>query len=371
VNQLFQWPPSWATLYLLPALFVGFTVHELAHATVAFVLGDTSQVERNRLSFNPLRHVSWLGMLAFLLIGLGWAKPVWVDQARFRIKNRDLGMFLVSIAGVTANFATALLVLLGMAVTMTVVWMSSGSSLYDVLQFMMPLDLGPDARGVAVALSYYMLMVNLLLGLFNLLPLPPLDGFQALQSLYRWLRHATDRTRAAEVAPRATVEVASGDLAARSPAKIHFDIGLEYQREGQWDEAIARYRQAIEHDEDFALAYYNQGLAYWAKDRPALATSAFRAARQTGDDAEVRIQAGLRLRELAEEEQGAPAQNRPPPLPLEPGHEAETVTGTGYSLDPALTRRVWLRLAVGGMAMLVLAVAAWLVVTAVTLAAMV
>jgi Zn-dependent protease len=345
-------------------------VHELAHATVAFVLGDTSQVERNRLSFNPLRHVSWLGMLAFLLIGLGWAKPVWVDQTRFRIKNRDLGMFLVSIAGVTANFATALLVLLGMAVTMTVVWMSSGSSLYDVLQFMMPLELGPDARGVAVALSYYMLMVNLLLGLFNLLPLPPLDGFQALRSLYRWLRRATDRTRAVEDVPWGTAEVASGDLAARSPAKIHFEIGLEYQRAGQWDEAIARYRQAIEHDEDFAQAYYNQGLAYWAKDRPSLATSAFRAARQSGDDAEVRIQAGLRLRELAEEEHGAPGLHRPPPIPLELGHEAETVIGAGYSLDPALTRKVWLRLAAGGMAMLVLAVVAWLVVTAVTLEAM-
>jgi Zn-dependent protease len=371
VSQLFQWPPSWTTLYLVPALFVGFTVHELAHATVAFVLGDTSQVERNRLSFNPLRHVSWLGMLAFLLIGLGWAKPVWVDQTRFRIKNRDLGMFLVSIAGVSANFATALLVLLGMSVTMTVVWMSSGSSLYDVLQFMMPLELGPDARGVAVALSYYMLMVNLLLGLFNLLPLPPLDGFQALQSLYRWLRRAMDRTRAVEDVSPGTVEVATADLAARSPAKIHFDIGLEYQRAGQWDEAIARYRQAIDHDEDFALAYYNQGLAYWAKDRPALATSAFRAASLSGDDVEVRIQAGLRLRELAEEQQGARALYRPQPLPLEPGNEAEMVTGTGYTLDPALTRRVWLRLAVGGMAMLVLAVAAWLVVTAVTLAAMV
>jgi Zn-dependent protease len=346
-------------------------VHELAHAAVAFVLGDTSQVERNRLSFNPLRHVSWLGMLAFLLIGLGWAKPVWVDQTRLRVKNRDLGMFLVSIAGVTANFATALLVLLGMAVTMTVVWMWSGASLYDVLQFMMPLELGPDARGLAVALSYYMLMVNLLLGLFNLLPLPPLDGFRALQSLYRWLRSATDHTRAAEGARLRTAEVASGDLASRSPAKIHFDIGLEYQRKGQWDEAIARYRQAIEHDEGFSLAYYNQGLAFWAKDRRELAASAFRAARRSGDDAEVQIQADLRLSELAEEEQGAPALHRPLPLPLEPGHGLETVTGTGYSLDPALARRVWLRLAVGGMAMLVLAVVAWLVVTAVTLAAMV
>jgi hypothetical protein len=76
------------------------------------------------------------------------------------------------------------------------------------------------------------------------------------------------------------------------------------------------------------------------------------------------------LRELAEEEHGAPGLHRPPPIPLELGHEAETVIGAGYSLDPALTRKVWLRLAAGGMAMLVLAVVAWLVVTAVTLEAM-
>ena len=71
--NVFRWPPGWATLWLLPALFIGFTVHELAHALVAFLLGDTTQVERNRLSFNPLRHVSWVGMATFLLIGIGWA----------------------------------------------------------------------------------------------------------------------------------------------------------------------------------------------------------------------------------------------------------------------------------------------------------
>ena len=110
-------PPSWTTLLYLPALFVGFTVHELAHALVAYLLGDTSQVERKRLSFNPLRHVSWLGMVVFLLFGFGWAKPVWVDPNRFRIENRDFGLFLVSIAGACANLLLAFLAFLGIMST--------------------------------------------------------------------------------------------------------------------------------------------------------------------------------------------------------------------------------------------------------------
>ena len=65
MEDLIHWPPSLSTLLLLPALFVGFTVHELAHALVAYLLGDTSQVEKKRLSFNPLRHVSWLGLVVF------------------------------------------------------------------------------------------------------------------------------------------------------------------------------------------------------------------------------------------------------------------------------------------------------------------
>ena len=96
MGDLLHWPPNWSTVLLLPALFVGFTVHELAHALVAYLLGDTSQVEGNRLSFNPLRHVSWVGMVVFLLFRFGWAKPVWMDASRFRIKNQAFGMFQVA-----------------------------------------------------------------------------------------------------------------------------------------------------------------------------------------------------------------------------------------------------------------------------------
>lgn len=381
MGDLINWPPSWSTVLLLPALFAGFTVHELAHAFVAFSLGDTSQVERKRLSFNPLRHVSWVGMVVFLLFRFGWAKPVWVDARRFRIKNRAFGMFLVSIAGATANLLTGLLALLGMTVTVMVVWMVTGSSPVEVMQFLMVSEPGPDAQGVAVALSYYMMMVNLLLAFFNLLPLPPLDGFQAAISLVGAIRTAVRRDPAGEPPAQlvgsteavgdAVGETGAGELADRSPAQIHFDIGLEYQRAGQLDEAIARYRQATAHDEHFALAYYNLGLAYWAKGRISLAVSAFRAALQSGGPASIQAQADLRLRELAQAEQDAGAEPGSAPPPLEPPRAAEAALEALRPLDPAMERRVWLSLLAGGTGMVLLAISAWFYTTAVVLMSLV
>jgi len=381
MGDLINWPPSWSTLLLLPALFAGFTVHELAHAFVAFSLGDTSQVERKRLSFNPLRHVSWVGLVVFLLFRFGWAKPVWVDARRFRIKNRAFGMFLVSIAGATANLLTGLLALLGMTVTVMVVWTVTGSSPVEVMQFLMVSEPGPDAQGVAVALSYYMMLVNLLLAFFNLLPLPPLDGFQAAISLVGAIRTAVRRDPAGEPAAQlvgstgavgdAVGETGAGELADRSPARIHFDIGLEYQRAGQLDEAIARYRQATAHDAHFALAYYNLGLAYWAKGRISLAVSAFRAALQSGGPASIQAQADLRLRELAHAEQDAVAKPGSVPPPLEPPKAAEAAPEALRPLDPAMERRVWLSLLAGGTGMVLLAISAWFYTTAVVLMSLV
>jgi Zn-dependent protease len=381
MGDLIGWPPSWSTVLLLPALFVGFTVHELAHALVAFSLGDTSQVERKRLSFNPLRHVSWVGMVVFLLFRFGWAKPVWVDSRRFRIRNRSFGMFLVSIAGATANLLTGLLALIGMTATVMVVWMVAGSSPVEVMQFLIPSEPGPDAQGVAVALSYYMMMVNLLLAFFNLLPFPPLDGFQAAISLIGAIRMAVRRDPAGESPAQsagfadavgdAVGEAGADELEDRSPAQIHFDIGLEYQRAGELDEAIARYRQAIAHDEQFGLAYYNLGLAYWAKGRIPLAVSAFRAALRSGGPASIRLQADLRLRELAFVEQGSGAELGSVPPPLEPSKAAEAEPEAPRPLDPAMERRVWLSLLAGGIGMALLAISAWLYTTAVALMSLV
>ncbi|MGD9145757.1 MAG: tetratricopeptide repeat protein [Anaerolineae bacterium] len=402
--DLLHWPPSWSMLLLLPALLVGFTVHELAHGLVAYLLGDTSQVERNRLSFNPLHHISWVGMVVFMLFRFGWAKPVWMDASQFRIKNQAFGMFLVAVAGSLANLLTGLLALLGVSTTAMIVWMSTGADPMDVWEFLMASDPGLDAQGLAVALSGYMVMVNLALAFFNLLPLPPLDGFQAVVSLVAAIRAAlghgvavapvfrptppsiavTDAAseqpgREQEAGQPAAGEPASreaergeptaGDVDARTPAQIHFDIGLEYQKVGQLDEAIARYRQATAHDEQFAMAYYNLGLAYWAKGRIPLAVSAFRAALQAGGDMAVRVQAEFRLRELADidpEQEGDPGTVPPP---LVPGQSVQPVAETAPALDRAVVRRVWISLAAGGIALAALAFGAWMVVTLVALMA--
>lgn len=368
IGNLINWPPTWSTLLLLPALFVGFTVHELAHALVAFILGDTSQVERKRLSFNPLRHVSWLGMVAFLLIGLGWAKPVWVDRTRLRIKNPNAGMFLVSIAGSAANLLTAVLVLVAMSVTVTVIWGLTGTSPFEILEFFMVEEAGLDAQGLVVAFTYYMMMVNLLLALFNMLPLPPLDGFHALLSLYNLFRTGFKPQPGLASAPWPAAAGLAPEETAQTPARIHFDIGLEYHQAGQLDEALARYRQAIAHDENYALAYYNQGLAYWAKGRLPLAASSFKVAMRSASDPIVQVQASLRLRELAQAEERTGLETKSVPPPLGKDTVIQTPEGTAPPLDPDVARRIWLKLGIGGTLLLIAALAMWVFVTAITLA---
>jgi Zn-dependent protease len=367
IGDWIHWPPTWATFLLLPALFVAFTVHELSHALVAYLLGDTSQVERNRLSLNPLRHVSWIGLVVFLLFGFGWAKPVWVDHSRFRIRNQAFGVFLVSISGAAANLLLGLLALLGITATVLITWGVRGVPAMDVMSFLMISDPGPDLQGVAVALSNYMLLVNMLLAFFNLIPIPPLDGFNALVSLVAAIRTAFRREPVHEPAAQGVEAVAEDEEDTRSPAEIHFDIGLQYHREGQYGEAIARYRQATAHDEEFGLAYYDLGLAYWAQDRLPLAISAFRAVLRANASPALRLQAELQLRALMRAERDPEVEPGPPPEPVDAQPVAEPVIQESRPVDPSVARRLWLRLAAGGAAGALLALASWIFVTAVTL----
>ena len=334
---------------------------------VAYLLGDSSQVERNRLSFNPLRHVSWFGLIAFLLIGLGWAKPVSVDPTRLRTKDPAWGMFLVSIAGAAANLLTGLLSLLAMTVTILLVWLLTGAQWVDVFQFLTAQQVGPDAHGLAVALSYYMTSVNLLLAVFNLLPLPPLDGFNALVSVFslvsKAFRRGSARQRSRVAPPASTTDHEKG----RSAAQIHFDIGLEYHRQGLLDEAIARYRQANAQGEGFALAHYNLGLAFWAKGREAFAVTELRMAGQTADLA-LRAEAEKRLRELASARENPTAEPARPPQPLADSPAPQPLPAP--VLDRAVQRGLWVRLGLGAMALVLIAVAAWLFVLLTTLSAL-
>lgn len=142
-------------LYRIPALILAITLHEAAHAFMAYRLGDSTAKDQGRLSLNPLKHLDPLGTLALLIFRFGWAKPVPVNPMYFR-GDRRRGMFLVGLAGPLTNF---ILAFLSMFLLLTIPAMREG-------------HLG----GIVVQLYWY----NVLLGIFNLIPVPPLDGSKVL-----------------------------------------------------------------------------------------------------------------------------------------------------------------------------------------------
>jgi len=141
-------------LYLLPILLVSMTLHELAHAYVATRMGDPTPREEGRLTLNPIPHLDPIGTAMFAVtyflasFVFGWAKPVVVDPTYFRRPQQQ--MALVAIAGPIVNFLIAL-AFVGVLVHTQI-----------------------DGKAFQVAVLAY--QVNLVLGLFNLIPIPPLDG---------------------------------------------------------------------------------------------------------------------------------------------------------------------------------------------------
>ncbi len=155
-------------LLRVPPLLFALTVHEFAHAWVAYLCGDPTAKRLGRLTFNPLVHLEPLGAICLLFAPFGWAKPVPVNPYNFRHPRRD--NILVSVAGVTANLATA--------VVLAVIFRVADQLRFD------PASSTP--------LAYLWLMLHLLLRmsvglfLFNLIPVPPLDGSHVLRNLLPW-----------------------------------------------------------------------------------------------------------------------------------------------------------------------------------------
>ncbi len=150
------------TLARVLAVLLCLTVHEACHGLAAYALGDPTARDRHRLSLNPLRHIDWLGLAMRLAVGFGWAKPVPVDPRYF--KRPKQGMALTALAGPVSNLLLALLaVFLSRELYARGAWMPMGIrvSLFQFLLYTLaPLSIG--------------------LGLFNLLPIPPLDGSKVL-----------------------------------------------------------------------------------------------------------------------------------------------------------------------------------------------
>ena len=159
-----------AAVQLLAVLFC-LTVHETCHGLAALALGDPTAKRQHRLSLNPLRHIDWFGLLMMLVAGFGWARPVPVNPNYFK-KPRQ-GMALTALAGPASNLLLALLLLIPARLIYTYAHYSVfNQTALDFLTSTAALSIG--------------------LGLFNLIPIPPLDGSKVLAVLlperaYRWL----------------------------------------------------------------------------------------------------------------------------------------------------------------------------------------
>jgi len=150
-------------LLSVPAILLAIVLHELAHAVVAEKMGDPTPRSMGRITLNPLAHMDVLGLVAFLLIGFGWAKPVRINPNNFR--NPKLGDILTSVAGPVTNFLIALVTILIEAFIYNIL-----PGIYNVLPGLIP---------VFEMIAY----LNIAFGFLNLLPIPPLDGYHILKDL--------------------------------------------------------------------------------------------------------------------------------------------------------------------------------------------
>lgn len=149
----------WDMLLRLAAVLLCLTVHETCHGLAAYALGDPTARRAHRLSLNPLRHIDWFGLLMMFLAGFGWAKPVPVNPNYF--KRPKQGMALTALAGPVSNFLLALIMLLGARIFCDVAaYTETNQRILDFLLMVAILSIG--------------------LGLFNLVPIPPLDGSKVL-----------------------------------------------------------------------------------------------------------------------------------------------------------------------------------------------
>ena len=161
ILNLLQIDPILALAFIIGLIFA-ITIHEFAHALVAYRLGDPTAKLAGRLTLNPLSHLDPIGTIALLLVGIGWGKPTPFDP--FNLKNVKRDSALISVAGAVSNFLLAILLSLPYLVAyITGNLTFTLNSIYHVLSIV--------------------IWLNLILGIFNLIPVSPLDGFKVLAGL--------------------------------------------------------------------------------------------------------------------------------------------------------------------------------------------
>ena len=160
LSSILQDPLS--LLYTLPAIIIGLTVHEWAHAFAADKLGDPTAKNLGRMTLNPFAHIDLFGFLCLLVVGFGWAKPVPVNPRNFKNYRRD--DIIVSLAGIAMNLVVAFFA--------TILFY------FGVYRW----NLGTNEAFYTIFLS--IVTINLSLAVFNLLPIYPLDGSHVFESLF-------------------------------------------------------------------------------------------------------------------------------------------------------------------------------------------
>lgn len=150
-------------LFVIPCVLIALTVHEVAHGWMAFKLGDPTARNLGRLTLNPLKHIDPIGTLCMILFHFGWARPVPINSRYFRKPRRD--MALTAAAGPASNFIMAFIgILIRQILYALFNAFPAHSSFTGYIQY------------AAIMLVTYFHILNLSLGLFNLIPIPPLDG---------------------------------------------------------------------------------------------------------------------------------------------------------------------------------------------------
>ena len=157
-----------AVIYFLITVFVymlSITIHEFAHAYAAFKCGDPTAKLAGRMSLNPFKHLDGFGLFLFIILGVGWAKPVPINPMNF--KKFKKGTRIVSIAGVASNLLLGLI--------------SAGT----VAVLLSTVGTGGVALGYVYAILNYFMIVNSFLVMFNILPISPLDGFNFIATFLK------------------------------------------------------------------------------------------------------------------------------------------------------------------------------------------
>ena len=165
----FSSPMEWLMnkLMFLPAIIIGLSLHEYAHAKVAYKLGDPTPKRQGRVSINPLAHIDWVGFASLIFVGFGWGRPVEINPANFKKRRRD--ELLVSLAGVVMNLIIAVILAFVAKTLLAVLGYSFLSGTFGNILWTMVIDI---------------VIINLALMIFNLIPCPPLDGFSVITEIF-------------------------------------------------------------------------------------------------------------------------------------------------------------------------------------------